>query len=247
MGGWKRRGMMKLPFSQLELKQIPRKPVIVLLVSTICLIGLNFFTNASTLPFAGQGFRGTHYLFYHYSYWAVASSFFYLALPIIVIKFLFKERLRDYGWKREQFFGYYKIYALIFLFIFPLILIASYSPQFQATYPFYVPAGEDFFPYYVVWEIVYVVQFFALEFFFRGFMIHGLKNDLGIFSIFVMVIPYCMIHFSKPLAECLGSVFAGVFLGLMSYKTRSIWMGSLLHTAAALSMNWLSLWQRGYF
>jgi len=239
--------MSFLPFSKLDLKSLPRKSVIVLLVSIVCLIGLNFFTNASTLPFAGQGFRGKHYLFYHYSYWALASSFFYLALPIFAIKVLFKERLREYGLKREQFFGYFKVYLLVFLIVFPLILMVSYTPAFQATYPFYYPLGGELIPYYLIWEFFYVIQFFALEFFFRGFMVHGLKKDLGLLSVFVMVVPYCMIHFSKPLPECIGSIFAGVFLGLMSYKTRSIWMGALLHTAAALSMNWLSLWQRGYF
>lgn len=241
--------MTLLPFSWLEIKQLPKKPIVVLLTSTICLVGLVFFTNASTLPFGGHGFTGSHYRFYHFIYWAISSSFFYLALPIVVIKFIFKERLQDYGWKRSQFFGYYKTYLLIFLLMFPLLVAASYSSRFQSTYPFYVPATgeESFVPYYVTWELCYIVQFFALEFFFRGFMIHGLKSDLGPLSIFIMVIPYCMMHYSKPLPECVASIFAGVFLGLMSYKTQSVWMGSLLHTAVALSMNWLSLWQQGHF
>ena len=239
--------MSLLPFSWPDLKQFPRKSVIVLLASTVCLIGVNFLTNASTLPFAGQGFQGEHYLFYHYSYWALSSSFFYLALPIFAIKVLFKEQLREYGLKREQVFGYFKIYLLVFLVVFPLIVIVSYTPEFQATYPFYFALKREFVPYYFIWEFFYIIQFFALEFFFRGFMVHGLKKDMGILSVIVMVVPYCMIHFSKPLPECVGSIFAGLFLGLMSYKTKSIWMGGLLHTAAALSMNWLSLWQRGYF
>lgn len=239
--------MSLFPFSSLDMRQLPRKSATVLLVSTVCLIGLNFLTNASTLPFAGQGFKGEHFLFYHYSYWALASSFFYLALPIFVIKVVFKERLADYGLKREQFFGYFKVYVSVFLIIFPLIVIASFTQQFQSTYPFYFPLDDEFVPYYLIWEVFYVIQFFALEFFFRGFMVHGLKKDMGVTSVFVMVIPYCMIHFDKPLAECIGSIAAGIFLGLMSYKTKSIWMGTLLHTAAAVSMNWLSLWQRGYF
>ncbi|HTH57296.1 MAG TPA: CPBP family intramembrane glutamic endopeptidase [Cyclobacteriaceae bacterium] len=238
--------MSLLPFSRPDLRELPRKPVIVILVSTICLIGINFLTNASTLPFAGRGFQGEHYLFYHYTFWALASSFFYLALPIFAIKVLFKERLRDYGLKRQQFFGYFKVYLLVFLIVFPLIVMVSFTPEFQSTYPFYFPLNGEFF-YYLVWEFFYVVQFFALEFFFRGFMVHGLKKEMGLLSVFVMMVPYCMIHFGKPLPECVGSIFAGIFLGLMSYKTRSVWMGGLLHAAAALSMNWLSLWHRGYF
>ncbi len=218
-----------------------------MIVSVCCLIGMNFFTNASAIPFLAKLFQGKQYLFFHYLYWAMATIFFYMALPILAIKFLFKERLRDYGLKRQQFFGYYKVYLLVFLFIFPLIFLVSYSLEFQSAYPFYVPPNGGLMPRYFIWEVFYALQFFALEFFFRGFMVHGLKKELGLYSIVVMTIPYCMIHFGKPLPECLGSIFAGIFLGLMSYKTQSIWMGSLLHAAAGLSMNWLSLWQRGYF
>jgi len=216
-----------------------------MLISALCLVGVNFFTNASYFPFLRHLFKGELYIFYHFLYWAVATVFFYMALPILAIKFLFKEHLRDYGLKRQEFFGYYKIYLLVFLLIFPLIVIVSYSPQFQAAYPFYVPPDGKLMPRYFIWEMFYVLQYFALEFFFRGFMVHGLKGELGFYSIMVMTVPYCMIHFGKPLPECIGSIFAGIFLGLMSYKTQSIWMGSIIHIAVGLSMNWLSLWQRG--
>src|SRR5690348_9900330 len=123
--------MKLLPFTLDELRQLNSKPVIVLLVSVFCLIGVNFLTNASTIPFLMQLFQGKHYFFLHFMYWALASIFFYMALPVCVIKLLFKERLRDYGLKRQQFFGYYRVYLLVFLFIFPLIVIVSYTPQFQ--------------------------------------------------------------------------------------------------------------------
>jgi membrane protease YdiL (CAAX protease family) len=45
----------------------------------------------------------------------------------------------------------------------------------------------------------------------------------------------------------LGSIGAGLFLGMMSYKTGSIWMGAFLHMAVAISMDVLSLWHKGYF
>src|ERR1043165_6336899 len=131
--------MSLLPFTTLDLKQLNNKSVIVMIISVFCLIGMNFFTNASTIPFLWNLFKGEQYLFYHFLYWAVATIFFYMALPILAIKFLFKERLRDHGLKRQQFFGYYKVYLLVFLFLFPLILLASYSPEFQAAYPFYIP------------------------------------------------------------------------------------------------------------
>jgi membrane protease YdiL (CAAX protease family) len=60
-----------------------------------------------------------------------------------------------------------------------------------------------------------------------------------------MTVPYCMIHFGKPMAETLAAIVAGIILGLMSLKTRSIWFGACLHVAVAMSMDFLSLWHKG--
>jgi membrane protease YdiL (CAAX protease family) len=62
-----------------------------------------------------------------------------------------------------------------------------------------------------------------------------------------MMVPYCMIHFTKPLPECCASIVAGLALGFMSLKTRSIWLGAALHISVALSMDFTSLWRQGYF
>lgn len=239
--------MPQLPFTIADLKPLHRRTMVVLLVSLCCLMAINFLTNASHLPIVNELIEGDNYIFYHYLYWAISSVVFYLALPVIVILFYFKEDLSDYGWKRQNFFGYYKIYLIALLIILPLVFLASFSSSFRETYPFYVPARDELFPKYFAWEFFYLIQFFALEFFFRGFMVHGLKKELGVLSVFIMTVPYCMIHFEKPLPECIGSIFAGIFLGLMSYKTQSVWMGSLMHAAVALAMNWLGLWHRDYF
>ena len=52
-----------------------------------------------------------------------------------------------------------------------------------------------------------------------------------------MVIPYCMIHFHKPLPEVFGAIVAGIVLGWLALETRSLWGGVLLHVAVALSMD----------
>ena len=38
---------------------------------------------------------------------------------------------------------------------------------------------------------------------------------------------------------------AGIILGFMSLKTRSIWLGAAVHVAVALSMDLLALSQKG--
>jgi hypothetical protein len=60
-----------------------------------------------------------------------------------------------------------------------------------------------------------------------------------------MIVPYAMIHFGKPLAECLGSVIAGVALGTLSLRTGSIYGGVAVHCAVAWSMDLFALHQTG--
>ena len=255
---------MKLfPFTWAEIKQREKKPLIVFVVSACCLLAIRFLSSSALFGSSGKLFRffglnslfetvqyhlkyGAHFPFWQLVYWALVTIFFYVVVPMIVVKFIFKENLREYGLKHKDLFGFFGTYALAFACLLPVIFFISYSPEFQVTYPFYVPTNpKDMFPYFFTWECLYVFQFFALEFFFRGFMVHGLKKYIGAYSIFAMMIPYCMIHFDKPLPECIASIFAGIFLGMMSYRTGSVWMGALIHTAVALSMDLLSLWHKG--
>ena len=50
---------------------------------------------------------------------------------------------------------------------------------------------------------------------------------------FVAVVPYCMIHFQKPLPEALGAIVAGVVLGALSLRTGSVLGGAAVHVAVA--------------
>jgi membrane protease YdiL (CAAX protease family) len=133
----------------------------------------------------------------------------------------------------------------MYLVMLPCVLYVSFDPSFQRTYPFYrLQTGEPLWPRLVAWEIVYGVQFLALEFFFRGFLVHGTRRRFGAYSILVMTVPYCMVHFDKPLPETLGSIVAGLALGFMSLKTRSIWPGAAVHIAVAWTMDAAALYQQ---
>ena len=56
-----------------------------------------------------------------------------------------------------------------------------------------------------------------------------------------MIVPYCMIHYGKPLPETLGAIGAGLMLGTLAMRTRSIWGGVLIHVGVATTMDVLAL------
>ena len=115
------------------------------------------------------------------------------------------QRLRDYHISLRQFRLHYRIYVVLFLLVLPFVIGAAQFPTFYFTYPFYKAANRSNFDFWA-WEGLYALQFVSLEFFFRGFILHGLRRRFGAGAIFVMVVPYCMIHYGKPMAETFGAI-----------------------------------------
>ncbi len=179
-------------------------------------------------------------------WWVGVVTFFYFVPPIVAIKYWYGERLSHYGLKAAIEPGFGKLLAACVAVMLPITYLMSLTEGFAEKYPFLrIYNGEPYIGQtLLIWELIYFVQFFGLEFFFRGFLVHSLKRSLGLYSIFVMTVPYCMIHFSKPPAETLAAIAAGIFLGWLSYKNGSIWLGLILHCAVAFSMDILALWSK---
>ncbi len=183
---------------------------------------------------------------YRALYWASVVIFFYLIFPVLCIKLIFKERFSDYGLSFKNAFKYYQLYIWMLIIMVPLVIYFSAAESFQAMYPFYkTPQGESLYPKFFIWEFFYCLQFFALEFFFRGFILHGTKHRFGFYAIFFMTVPYCMIHFGKPMPETIAAIIAGIVLGFMSLKSKNIWMGVFIHCSVALMMDFSALFRKG--
>lgn len=184
--------------------------------------------------------------FYRPLYWASVVIFFYLILPAIFIKWIFRESFSDYGMCFKDAFKYYRLYVLMLVVMLPLVIYFSATESFLKMYPFYkVAPGDSLFPKFFIWEFFYFLQFIALEFLFRGFILHGTKHRFGFYAIFFMMVPYCMIHFGKPMPETVAAIIAGLVLGYMSLKSRNIWMGVFVHCSVAFMMDISALYRKG--
>ncbi|MFM7203515.1 MAG: type II CAAX prenyl endopeptidase Rce1 family protein [Myxococcota bacterium] len=181
---------------------------------------------------------------WHHVYWAWFSSLTYMVPPMLFAWWVHREKPADYGLSLKGARPYAWLYVALFLGVLPAVVVASGSDAFLNRYPFYQAAGRSW-PQFLIWELSYGFQFLALEYFFRGFMLFPLARRLGAAAIFVMVIPYTMIHFSKPLPETLGAVLAGTALGTLALRTRSIFGGVAIHLAVAWSMDVLALLRKG--
>ena len=175
-------------------------------------------------------------------YWAGGLILTYWLIPVLWIKFVWREKLGEFGWRLGGMKNGIQIYLLMAMVMLPVVYVASLRTSFLEQYPFYKIADEDpLWPRFFIWQCFYATQFIALEFFFRGFMVHGLKKDLGVHALFVMMVPYCMIHFGKPMPETFAAIIAGIVLGWMSLKSRNVLPGAALHIAVAWIMDFLAL------
>jgi membrane protease YdiL (CAAX protease family) len=180
--------------------------------------------------------------------WSSGCVFFFLIIPALFSTFVNKQSLIKTGFSITFPAEHVKIYLLMLMVVLPMVVIASFNAHFQETYPFYYFPKDEFpIQRFITWEVFYLLQFVAIEYFFRGFILFNCKPIFQEFSVYISVIPYCMIHFGKPMPETIGAILAGIFLGKMALRSGSILPGIALHYTVAISMDLLSLWQQDYF
>jgi membrane protease YdiL (CAAX protease family) len=181
---------------------------------------------------------------YGLSWWVVSRVVGYAVVPFAAWKVSFRQdSLLDMGLRTGGFFKHAWIYGAFLAVVLPLLLLVSREPDFGSYYPFYRNSARSWYDF-LSWEAMYFAQFFALEMFFRGFWLGALRRTFGSGAIFTMIVPYCMIHFGKPFLEANAAIVAGVALGSLSMKTKSIYQGFLVHITVAGLMDWLALSHR---
>ena len=174
--------------------------------------------------------------------WALASIVLRILIPLACIIWWFRDSPREYGFRLWEK-GHAKIYALLYFIMLPILAAMSFTDSFQSKYPFYDQA-TDSVAHFLLYEVAYGVQFFSLEAFFRGFLIFALFKKFGYYAVVIMTVPYCMIHFSKPVPETLGAIIAGLALGYLAIQSKSWLPGALLHWGVGVTMDLLVVGQK---
>jgi hypothetical protein len=181
-------------------------------------------------------------------WWVSCCLTFLVLIPTLVAGLFARAGPRTLGLRVKGTGRDALTYLGLFAIFFPVIWLVSKDPAFQKTYPFFaLRKDEGITQEFLVFQVIYCLQFFAIEYFFRGFMVLGLKKALGWASVLVMLAPYCMIHYYKPMPEALGAIGAGLILGTLSWRTGTIVYGWALHYGVALSMDLLALHQKEFF
>jgi membrane protease YdiL (CAAX protease family) len=220
------------------------RPVWLTAVSAWCLLAYSYRSRPSEMPgaFAAgvEAWLGIDDVIFAQHLWSHGTAVVLLLLLPLLAGWVFEGwtpvdlgfRLRGTG--REML-----IVFLLWLAMLPLVWAVHDTASFARTYPRLPGAATD--PtLFLLYEGFYLFKWIAWEFIFRGFMIFGFGKDFLSRSVLIATIPFVIMHFGKPELEAFGSLPAGLILGYLALRSRSIWPGVLLHWGVAGSMDFFA-------
>lgn len=170
-----------------------------------------------------------------------ASLLLFFLVPLVLIKTAFKEKWSSYGlgmgdWK----FGLTA--TLVAFVVMPfLVYNSSLNPEHKLFYSseFPLQLATSSAAYFGLWAFTYLPHYIGWEFFFRGYIGFGMKKHYGAFmAIMLQTVLTTLMHIGKPEGETWGAAVGGIYLGLLTYRSKSVWYAVLFHWYLGLLNTW---------
>lgn len=176
---------------------------------------------------------------YEFLYWFISDFLVLFIFPVIIIKYFLKEKLNDYGITLGDFKigAFYSVFFIVVML--PLVWIATSQQSFILTYPLLERARSSW-KIFFIFELATILYLFAWEFIWRGYMLFGLKQKFGIYSIFIQMIPFVILHNGKPSSETFGAIIGALLLGMLAFRTKSIYYCVISHAGIMFSIDLIS-------
>lgn len=165
-------------------------------------------------------------------------------IPAAVIRNLLREELPAFGWQT----GDRRAGWLTLTWGVPLVLIlgwlSSRQPEFRNQYPLFIsrlgsfPLRGQNVTVFILYQFTYVFYYIGWEFFFRGFALFGLKEELGtVPALLFQAVVSTALHAAKPLPELLAALPGGIVFGLVALRCRSLGAVIVAHWLLGLSLD----------
>ena len=179
-------------------------------------------------------------------YWFLSEGLFLFVIPLLAARFIWKIGFREMGLGLGNWRLGLTVTAIFYAVMVPVVIIVSTTDAFTSMYPLDVDLRimlhdrsheSNTLLTFLAYEAGYAQMFVSWEYFFRGFLLFSLKPHIGGAAIAVQMVPFALLHVGKPVAEAAGSIVTGILLGVLAWRTRSIWYCVLTHAAVAITMD----------
>lgn len=213
--------------------------VIIFLAIKITWGNASYFHNHFEHFFSSGYFQPWYKWIYHH----LVTLFVFALFPMAIIKIFLKEKLSDYGIgpgsfpadkkANDQQMPGWKFGLIASLVSFLILLVPLYfsskNTEHLNFYPL-VKLNVSSPSEIVFWAFAYLPHYIGWEFFYRGYIGFGMKKHYGAFTaIMLQSLLTTLEHIGKPSGEIIGAIPAGIYLGLLTYRTNSIWWAVLFH------------------
>ncbi len=228
--------LLEIPVAQLVRDMFAganRRTTIALITSSICLAG---WYGIGSYDAWTRNYGAGHEICAAIT--AIAASFVLLGLiPALIVKFVLRERLRDYALR----WGDLRFALICSVAATPLIVLIGYltaqSPEFRLYYPT-DPLARQSAIALTCHLISQIFWYAAWEFHFRGFLQHALsRSSTAPIGICVQTLASVVAHFGKPGAEVFGAIAGGLLWGALAWRTRSILASTYQHWLLGASLD----------
>ena len=218
------------------------KKVVTVLISTAILLTISWYYTSRLffhLNFYESLNSNPNVYIYEFAYWYLGDFITLFIIPFLIIKLYLKENMTNYGITLGDADAGLKITLLFLLIMIPIIWFVTAEPAFALTYPLLYQA-RDSWEIFFVYELGLFFYLFAWEFIWRGFMLFGLKEKFGFYAVIIQMIPFLILHYGKPDIETIGAIIGGIALGILAYRTRSIYYCVITHAGIMFSIDLIS-------
>jgi len=179
----------------------------------------------------------------NYLFWMWGMSLALVVPGWVYCRTVLNETWQSLGLFKRPQKKFWFLVLFAYLIMLPVIFLAAKMPEFLAAYPRYGDS-EITISQFFIWEISYGLSIIAIEILFRGFLLIPTARKIGLWAVLLSAVPYALIHYAKPLPEIFAAFFAGIFLGYLVLRSRSLLPGILLHLSVAWTMDITALWQK---
>jgi len=176
---------------------------------------------------------------YEYIYWFAGDFLTLFILPLFLIKYLLKGKFRGYGLQIGDYKTGLKYSFILLVIMIPIVWFASTTGDFIETYP-QLNDVKNSWNIFLIFELGILLYMVAWEFIWRGFMLFGLEEKFGYYTVLIQMIPFLILHNGKPVAETFGAIAAGIALGVLALKTRSVLYCIITHAGVMFSIDLIS-------
>jgi len=234
---------LKTEYSRLKeiIRELDRKVIVIFLSVAILQTISWYFTSRNFFRiniFPHYQNNSDVYL-YEYLYWFTTDFITLFILAILIIKFVIKEDLKDYGLQAGDYKAGLIISAIFLGVMLVIIWFVSATPDFATKYPHLQSTKNSWRDFYI-YESGMLLYMIAWEFIWRGFMLFGLKEKFGYYSVLIQMIPFVILHNGKPVAETFGAIAGGIALGMLAFRTNSIYYCVFSHMGVMFSIDVIS-------